>query len=237
MELDILAIAAHPDDVEITCGGTILKMVDAGYRVGILDLTAGETGTRGNAALRAKEAQRAAKALGVVHRENLHIPDAGVEANRENKLKVAARIRALRPHTVILPYWEGRHPDHYTTGRLGYEACFLAGLAKLELEGKPHRPFKIIYASQYVPTVRPTFVVDITEHFERKLKAIFCFGSQFSPKKEFQNLFPSRADINARMASEARHFGLMIGVRYGEPFVTYEVTEVDDIVKMPVKSL
>ncbi len=237
MELDILAIAAHPDDVEITCGGTLIKMVEAGYRAGILDLTAGETGTRGNAALRAKEARRAAKTLGVVHRENLHLPDAGVEPSRENKLKMAARIRALRPHTVILPYWEGRHPDHYTTGRLGYEACFLAGLAKLPLDGRPHRPFKIIYASQYVPTVRPTFVVDITEQFDKKLKAIFCFASQFSPTREMQNLFPSRADINARMGSEARHFGLMIGVRYGEPFVTHEITEVDDIVKMPVKSL
>jgi len=237
MEVDILTIAAHPDDVEITCGGTILKMAEAGYRVGLLDLTAGETGTRGNAALREKEARRAAQTLGVAHRENLRLPDAGVENNRANKLKVAQKIREFRPRTVILPYWEGRHPDHYITGRLGYEACFLAGLAKLPLEGKPHRPFKIIYASQYVPTVRPTFVVDITEQFEKKLKAIFCFSSQFSPRKDMQNLFPSRADINARMGSEARHFGLMIGVRYGEPFVTREITEIEDIVKMPVKSL
>ena len=237
MEVDILAIAAHPDDVEITCGGTVIKMVEAGYRVGILDLTAGETGTRGSAALRRKEARRAAQTLGVVYRENLHIPDAGVENTRANKLKIAQKIRDLRPRTVILPYWQGRHPDHYTTGRIGYEACFLAGLAKLPLKGKPHRPFKIIYASQYVPTVRPTFVVDITEQFDRKLKAIFCFASQFSPPKEMQNLFPSRADIHARMGSEARHFGHMIGVRYGEPFVTRETAAVDDIVKMPVKSV
>jgi bacillithiol biosynthesis deacetylase BshB1 len=237
MEVDILTIAAHPDDVEITCGGTVLKMTEAGYRVGILDLTAGESGTRGSAALREKEARRAAAVLGVVYRENLGIPDAGVENNRENKLMVAQKIRDLKPHTVILPYWKGRHPDHYTTGHLGYEACFLAGLAKLPLAGKPHRPFKIIYASQYVPTVRPTFVVDITAQFEKKLKAIFCFSSQFSPPKELQNLFPSRADINARMGSEARHFGHMIGVRYGEPFIMREITAVDDIVKIPVKSI
>jgi bacillithiol biosynthesis deacetylase BshB1 len=138
MELDILTIAAHPDDVEITCGGTVIKMVEVGYRVGLLDLTAGESGTRGNAVLREKEARRAAETLGVVYRENLHIPDAGVENTRENKLKIAQKIRELRPRTVILPYWEGRHPDHYTAGRLGYEACFLAGLAKLPLDGKPH---------------------------------------------------------------------------------------------------
>jgi len=237
MEVDILTIAAHPDDVEITCGGTIIKMVEVGYRVGLLDLTAGESGTRGNATLREKEARRAAQTLGVVYRGNLHIPDAGVENTRENKLKVAQKIRELRPRTVILPYWEGRHPDHYITGQLGYEACFLAGLAKLPLEGKPHRPHKIIYASQYVPTLRPTFIVDITAQFEKKLKAIFCFASQFSPRKDLQNLFPSRADLDARMGSEARHFGLMIGVRYGEPFVMREVTAVEDIVNMPVKSI
>jgi N-acetylglucosamine malate deacetylase 1 len=237
MEVDILAIAAHPDDIEITCGGTVIKMVEAGYRVGIIDLTAGETGTRGNAVLREQEARRAAKTLGVVQRENLYLPDAGVESTRENKLKVAQKIRELRPRTVILPYWEGRHPDHYTTGHLGYEACFLVGLAKLPLTGKPHRPFKIVYASQYVPTLRPTFVVDISEQFAKKLKAIFCFSSQFSPPKEIQNLFPSRADINARMGSEARHFGHMIGVRYGEPFVTREISKVEDIVTLPVKSI
>jgi N-acetylglucosamine malate deacetylase 1 len=237
MEVDILTIAAHPDDVEITCGGTVIKMAEAGYRVGILDLTAGESGTRGSAALREKEARRAAKVLGVVHRENLNIPDAGVENNRENKLKVAQKIRDLKPRTVILPYWKGRHPDHYTTGHLGYEACFLAGLAKLPLAGMPHRPFKIIYASQYVATVRPSFVVDITAQFEKKLKAIFCFSSQFSPPKELQNMFPSRGEIDTHMGSEARHFGHMIGVRYGEPFIVREMAEVEDIVKIRVKSI
>ena len=237
MEVDILTISAHPDDVEITCAGTIIKMTEAGYRVAILDLTAGESGTRGTPALREKEARKAAKVLGVVHREHLDIPDAGVENNRENKLRVAQKIRDLKPQTVILPYWKGRHPDHYTTGLLGYEACFLAGLAKVPLAGKPHRPFKIIYASLYVPTVHPSFVVDITGQFEKKLKAIFCFSSQFSPPKELQNLFPSRGDINEGMRSEARHFGRLIGVRYGEPFIMRETAAVEDIVKIPVKSI
>lgn len=237
MELDLLSIAAHPDDTELTCGGTVIKMVEAGYRVGVLDLTGGESGTRGDALLRTKEARRAAKAMGLAHRENLNMPDAGVEDLREYKLQIAQRIRALRPRTVILPYWEGRHPDHYTTGRIGYEACFLAGLARLPLEGKPHRPHKIIYATQYVPSVRPTFVVDITAQFEKKLRAVLCYASQFSPQKDMQNLFPSRADLRERMGSLARHFGLMIGVRYGEPFVTREVAAVDDIVNLPVRSI
>jgi N-acetylglucosamine malate deacetylase 1 len=211
--------------------------VEAGYQVGVLDLTAGESGTRGTPRLREKEARRASEVMGVVHRENLKMPDAGIENLREYKLKIAERIRELRPSTVILPYWEGRHPDHYTTGQIGYEACFLAGLAKLPLEGGPHRPHKIIYATQYVPAVRPTFVVDITPQLEKKLKAILCYASQFSAQRDMQNLFPSRADLRERVGSLARHFGLMIGARYGEPFVTREVAAVDDIVDLPVKSI
>ena len=237
MELDVLSIVAHPDDTELTCGGTVIKMAEAGYRVGVLDLTAGESGSRGNAVLRDREAALASKVMGLAHRENLGMPDAGLENLREYKLKVAQKIRDLRPRTVILPYWEGRHPDHYTTGRIGYEACFLAGLAKQPLEGRPHRPHKIIYATQYVPSLRPTFVVDITAQFEKKLKAILCFASQFSPQKDMQNLFPSGRDLRERVGSLARHFGLMIGVRFGEPFVTREVAQVDDIVLMPVRSI
>ncbi len=237
MQLDVLSIAAHRDDTELTCGGTVIKMAQAGYRVGILDLSAGETGTRGNAALREREATKASAIMGVVHRENLHLPDAGIEHRREYTLKIAKKIRELRPRTVILPYWEGRHPDHYTTGRIGYEACFFAGLAKLKLDGQAFRPHKIIYSSLYVPALRPTFVVDITAQFEKKLRAILAYSSQFSPRKDMRNLFPARADLRERVASLSRHFGLMIGVRYGEPFVTREVAQVDDIVKMPVRSI
>ena len=237
MELDVLSIAAHRDDTELTCGGTVIKMAEAGYKVGALDLTAGESGTRGNAVLREKEAARAAKVMGLVYRENLYFPDAGLEHSREYKLKIAQKIRQLRPRTVILPYWEGRHPDHYTTGQIGYEACFLAGLAKLPLEGKPHRPHKIIYATFYVPPLRPTFVVDITAQFDKKLKAILCYSSQFSSKKDMQNLFPARTDLRERVGSLARHYGLMIGARYGESFLTREVAAVEDIVKMPVRSV
>ncbi len=237
MELDLLSIAAHRDDTELTCGGTIIKMVEAGYKVGILDLTAGEAGTRGSAKLRAKEAAKASAIMGIVYRENLGLPDAAVEPSRDYKLQIAEKIRELRPRTVILPYWEGRHPDHYNTGRLGYEACFLAGLAKLPLQGRPYRPHKIVYASIYVPSLRPTFVVDITAQLDQKLKAIVAYSSQFSAKADLQNLFPSRGDLRERVASLSRHFGLMIGVRYGEPFVMREMVRVDDVVTIPVKSV
>jgi bacillithiol biosynthesis deacetylase BshB1 len=237
VKLDLLAIAAHPDDVELTCGGAVIKTVEAGYKVGVLDLTVGESGTRGSVALRQQESARASNVMGIVHRENLGLPDAGVEHRREYKLQIAQRIRALRPRTVILPYWEGRHPDHYMAGQVGYEACFLAGLAKLPLEGVPHRPHKIVYASLYLPALPPTFVVDITDQFEKKLKAVLCYASQFSPRQDWRNLFPSRADCRERLAAQARFFGDMIGVRYGEPFVTREIAAVDDLVNMPVRSI
>jgi N-acetylglucosamine malate deacetylase 1 len=237
MKLDVLAIAAHRDDIELTCGGTVIRMVEEGYRVGALDLSAGESGTRGSAPLRAKEAEKASRVMGLVYRENLGLPDAAIENLRDYKLKIAQKIRDLEPRTVILPYWEGRHPDHYTTGQIGYEACFLAGLEKLPLTGAPHRPFKIIYASVYVPAVVPSFVVDVTVQFEKKLKSILCYSSQFSSDKDTRNLFPSRKDLRERVGSLAHHFGLMIGVRYGEPFITREVAAVDDIVTMPVRSV
>ena len=166
-----------------------------------------------------------------------YLGDAGIEHLREYKMKIAQKIRDLRPRTVILPYWEGRHPDHYTTGQIGYEACFFAGLAKLPLKGKHYRPYKIIYSSLYVPALQPSFVVDITAQFEKKLKAILAYSSQFSAQIDMQNLFPSRRDLRERVSSLARHFGLMIGVRYGEPFVMREVASVDDIVTIPVKSI
>ncbi len=237
MQLDVLSIAAHRDDSELTCGGTLIKMAQAGYKVGALDLTAGETGSRGNEKLRKKEADYATRVMGLCWRGNLDLPDAGIEHKLEYKHKIAEMIRKLRPKTVILPYWEGRHPDHYTTGRIGYEACFLAGLKKLALGGKAHRPHKILYASLYVPSLRPTFVVDITKQFEKKCRAVLCYASQFSDERETRNLFPARRDLKDHIGSLGRHFGLMGGVKYAEPFVTREVARVDDIVKMPVASI
>src|SRR3954449_5528909 len=180
--LDVLAIAAHRDDVEQTCGGTLLKMASLGHRTGILDLSQGEMGSRGTADDRAREAADAARILKVSYRHALDIPDGRVENTWENRLKIARVIREQRPRVVILPYWKGRHPDHYTCATLGYEACFLAGLTKLQLEGKPHRPFKIVYATLYYD-IRPTFVVDITAQFEARLQSVYAYTSQFTDQE------------------------------------------------------
>jgi len=238
MKLDLLAIAAHPDDVELTCGGTLLKMAQRGYKTGILDLTAGEMGTRGTAETRAKEATRAAKLLGVKWRDTLGVPDSDVQPLRQHKLRLAAIIRELKPKTVILPYWEARHPDHYNASTLGYEGCFLAGLKQLPLEGEPYRPFKILYSTAYAP-VRPTFVVDITPQYEQRRRAILAFGSQFRPKNSERKsqVFLPIDRLEEEMNQLARHYGQMIGVKYGEPFLQKELMKVADVVKMDVRSI
>jgi len=233
----ILAIAAHRDDVEQTCGGTLLKMAERGHATGILDLTQGEMGTRGTAEDRAREAEAAARILRVGWRRALDIPDSRVENTWENRLKIARVIRETRPQVIILPYWQGRHPDHYTASVVGYEACFLAGLAKLELDGlAPHRPFKIVYATLYYD-IRPTFVVDITEQFEARIEAILAYKSQFTDQEAGKDLFPAQAEIRERIEAMARFYGLMAGVKYAEPFVQKEVGLVDDLTAIPVKSI
>lgn len=239
MKLDLLAIAAHPDDVELTCGGTLLKAAEQGYKTGILDLTAGEMGTRGTPETRLKEAARAARILRVTHRENLRLPDAHLEINEAYKLAVAGRIRALRPRTVILPYWEGRHPDHYTAARLGYEGCFLAGLKQLPIEGEAFRPFKILYSTVYFRDVRPTFVVDISRYYDRRYRAILAYHSQFRPQGKAKK---SKVDIPLdRLHHEvnliARYYGHMAGVEYAEPFLTKEVMKVEDVMTLEVRSV
>jgi len=233
-----LWIAAHPDDVEQTCGGTLLKMAQRGYQTGILDLTAGEMGTRGTPEIRAKEAGHAAKLLAVKWRGTLGVPDSDVQPSRQHKLRLAAMIRQLRPKTVILPYWEARHPDHYHASALGYEGCFLAGLKQLPIEGEAHRPFKILYSISYAD-VRPTFVVDITAQYELRRKAILAFGSQFRPRKgaKKSNVHLAIDRLEGEMNQLARHYGQMIGVDYGEPFLQKELMKVADVVRMEVRSI
>jgi N-acetylglucosamine malate deacetylase 1 len=234
--LDILAIAAHRDDVEQTCGGTLLKAAQRGQRTGILDLTQGEMGTRGTAEDRAREAADAANILGISWRRALDIPDGRVENTWENRLKVASVIRETRPRVVILPYWKGRHPDHYTCSVLGYEACFLAGLSKLDPKLPPHRPFKIIYATLYYD-VRPTFVVDIGPQFEQKFASIMAYRSQFSDQEAGKDLFPAHDEIRSRVDSMARYYGMLGGVTHAEPFLQKEVGLVEDLLAIPVKSI
>ncbi|MGC1300273.1 MAG: bacillithiol biosynthesis deacetylase BshB1 [Alloacidobacterium sp.] len=233
---DILAIAGHRDDVEQTCGGTLLRMKTLGCRTAILDLTQGEAGTRGSAAERAAEAAYAACILGVNWRQALDIPDGRVENSYENRVKVVRVLREVRPRLVILPYWTGRHPDHYTTSTLGYEACFLSGLAKLDTGALPHRPFKILYASLYAD-VRPSFVVDITPYIEHRHQALMAYKSQYRNQAAGSGLFVPEEEIRDRTFAEARHYGLLGGVRYAEPFVQKEVGLVDDVLRIPVQSI
>jgi bacillithiol biosynthesis deacetylase BshB1 len=235
--VDVLAIAAHPDDIELTCSGTLLKMVDRGYSVGILDLTEGEMGTRGTPELRAKEAEASRAVIGARLRKHLDFGDSRLTASVENRFALAEQIRLTRPKTVILPYWEGRHPDHYTAATLGYEACYAAGLKQLPVGGQPHRPKKILYASMYWE-VKPSFLVDITPQWERKLASINCFASQFAGDlRDITELYPAWGKLIDRITTQCKYFGHLMGVEYAEPFVVKEPMAVDDIVDLPVASV
>jgi LmbE family N-acetylglucosaminyl deacetylase len=216
MKLDVLAIAAHPDDVELSCGGTLVKMAELGYRTGILDLTRGEMGTRGTPEIRAREASAAAKILRVKVRENLGLPDSQLEVNEEFKRKIAERIRALQP---------------------GYEGCFIAGLKQMPLKGEAFRPFKILYSAVY-QDVTPSFAVDISSQFEKRRRAILAYKSQFKPPKSQKRskVYLPLDQLEHEMNLITSYYGRLIGVRHAEPFVTREIQAVDDIVKMPVRS-
>jgi bacillithiol biosynthesis deacetylase BshB1 len=233
---DVLAIAAHRDDVEQTCGGTLLRMAARGLRTAILDLTQGEAGTRGTAEDRAKEAAEAARLLGVSWRQALSLPDGAIENSIQNRIEIARVIRLVRPRVVILPYWQARHPDHAITGALGYDACFVSGLAKVDTGASPHRPFKIVYASLYAD-VRPSFVVDITPFIEQRHAALMAYKSQYQNQAAGSGMFVPEEEIRERTFAEARHYGLLGGVRYGEPFVQKEVGLVDDLTLLPVQSI
>ena len=248
---DVLAIAAHRDDVEQTCGGTLLRMASRGLRTAILDLTQGEAGTRGSAEERAREAAEAAHLLGVGSRQALDLPDGAVENTLENRLKIVRILRLVRPRVVILPYWQARHPDHAAVAQLCYDACFLSGLANAPSlshplnasqaplaapQVLPHRPFKIVYASLYAD-VRPSFIVDITPFIEQRHAALMAYRSQYANQPAGGGLFVPEEEIRERAFAEARHYGQLAAVRYGEPFVQKEVGLVDDITLVPVQSI
>jgi bacillithiol biosynthesis deacetylase BshB1 len=235
MSLDVLAIAAHPDDVEQTCGGTLIKMAETGYRTGVLDLTAGDMGTRGTPEQRLAESGIAGKQMLLGWRGNMHFPDARLQNDLGARMSLAVKIRELKPRVVIIPYWEARHPDHYRAGELSYEACFLAGLKKLDDYTEPHRPSKVIYSSLYA-NVTPSFVVDISAQFERRMAALLSYRSQYGATQEGAELFPQEKEIRERLGAVARYYGNLIGARYGEPFVVKETLRVDDVVSMGVRS-
>ena len=235
-QVDVLAIAAHRDDVEQTCGGTLLRMAVRGLRTAILDLTQGEAGTRGTAAEREAEANEAARLMNVNWRQALDLPDGAVENTLEYRLKIVRVLRQVRPRVVILPYGQARHPDHAAVATLGYEACFLSGLSKVETGTASHRPFKIVYASLYAD-VRPSFIVDITPFIEQRHAALMAYRSQYANQTTGNSLFVPEEEIRERSFAEARHYGLLAGVKYGEPFVQKEVGLVDDLTLMPVQSI
>lgn len=238
--VDLLAIAAHRDDVELTCGGTLAKAARAGHRVGIVDLTHGEMGTRGDATTRAAEAERAAQILGVHLRLNAGLRDAHLQNDEPSRAVVVALIRRTQPRVVILPFPVGRHPDHRVASELGRDACYLAGLAKYDPGPKvePHRPLKILYALAYrEDPVKPTFVVDISDTFETKMQAIHCYASQFDGAKAAGEVFPTGQDLYEVIRVQSAHYGSLIRRHYGEPFYTAETQEVADVLQLGVQSL
>jgi bacillithiol biosynthesis deacetylase BshB1 len=238
MPTDILAVAAHRDDVELTCAGLLLKAVDQGYRTAILDLTAGETGTRGSAELRAQEAERSAQLLGVAERRNAGLPDAHLVNDNASRKAVVEVIRHFAPRVVILPFPVGRHPDHRIAAELGRDACYLAGLAKYPAGGAPHRPFKVLYSLSYrEDPIKPSFLVDISEQFDRKLAAIKCYASQFDAVTSAGEIFPTGQNLYSRVETQNAYYGSLIRTRYAEPYFTHETVLVDDVVKLGVQSM
>ena len=235
--VDVLAVAAHRDDVELTCGGTLLRAAAFGRRAAIVDLTQGEMGTRGSTELRAEEAARAAAVLGVSARANLELPDAGITNTPETRAALARLIRRFRPRIVIAPSPWARHPDHRVAAELVRDACFVAGLARVAPEVPKHRPFKVVHCVTYrEDAVKPTFVVDISDVFERKLDAIRCYASQFDGLTQAGEVYPNGEPLYDIVRHQAAHYGTLIRARYGEPFHTTETMRVDDIAALEVST-
>jgi bacillithiol biosynthesis deacetylase BshB1 len=224
--------------VELTCAGTLLRAADDGYSTGILDLTEGESGTRGSASLRGEEAARAAAILGVRERRNAGLADAHLQNDEVSRRVVVEQIRHFAPRVVILPFPVGRHPDHRMASELGRDACFLAGLARYPGEGAAHRPHKLLYSLAYrEDPVKPTFVVDISSQFDRKMAAIRCYGSQFDGTRSAGEIFPTGQDLYSLIETQNAHYGSLIRCRYGEPFFTQETMAVADVVALEVQSM
>jgi bacillithiol biosynthesis deacetylase BshB1 len=234
-QVDVLAIAAHPDDIELICGGTLIRAHMLGRSTGIIDLAAGEMASRGTPELRAKEAAKAAKVMGVAVRENLGFPDGGIQNTPETRAKLAVAIRRLKPRIVITHSQHGRHPDHPIVAQLVRDACFVAGLKKVEPKVAPHRPLKIIHALSFrEDNQKPTFVVDISEAFEKKLEAIACYKSQFGEAVQAGEVYPNGEPLPDLIRHHAAHYGSLIRCRYGEPFYTTETMRVEDVASLEV---
>lgn len=233
--VDILAIAAHRDDVELTCAGALIKAVTLGRTTAVIDLTAGELGTKGSAALRGEEASKAAAIMGLSARENLGLPDGGVVNDPETRAALAMVIRRFAPAVVIAPSMRGKHPDHTVSSQLIRDACFVAGLRKIAPDVPVHRPRKIVHCLAYrEDNVKPTFVVDISDVFEQKLEAVRCYSSQFDDAIQAGEVFPNGEPLYDIVRHQAAHYGSLIRTQYGEPFFTTETMRFDDVAALEV---
>ena len=236
--LDVLAIMAHPDDAELLCGGALIKSVSRGRRIGVLDLTAGERGSSGSPEVRAKEAARASEILGLAERRCAGLPDAALENDNESRHVVAEHLRALRPRIVVTHWPVGRHRDHRIASELVRDACFLSALKKLDVAGEPFRPLKLVYATAFrEDAVPPDFVVDISDHVDRKLEAVSAYASQFDGATAGGEVRaggerPLLDQVRAQLA----HYGSLIRVAYGEPFRVDEALEVGDLSELGVST-
>ncbi|HUF19015.1 MAG TPA: bacillithiol biosynthesis deacetylase BshB1 [Thermoanaerobaculia bacterium] len=228
--VDILAFGAHADDIELSCGGTIAKAVKQGQNVGIVDLTRAEMGTRGTPEIRLRESKAAARILKARFRKRLDFGDGGLRRGREEELELIRLIREHRPSVVIAPYTEDRHPDHSRAGRLITDASFYSGLARIDTGQQAHRPQAVIYHMlTYAPD--PSLVVDVTETWQTKMKAIRAYGSQFyNPKSREKETILTQKHFLDRIEGRARHFGTMIGAEFGEAFFSIEPPAVADLV-------
>ncbi len=237
LTLDVLAFAPHPDDAELLCGGTLARLAREGRRTGIVDLTRGEMGTRGSVEIRAAEAARAGQVLGLAVRENLGLPDSQLENDVATRLQLVAVIRRLRPQVVIAPAPKGRHPDHRVAAQLVRDACFLAGVRKVDRASEPHRPRKLLHAITYREDhVKPTFVVDISDDIKIKLAAVACYVSQFEGVIQAGEVYPTGAPLAEVIRHQSAHYGSLIRCAYGEPFWTHETMRVDDVMALQVET-
>jgi bacillithiol biosynthesis deacetylase BshB1 len=226
--VDVLAFGTHPDDLELCCGGTLILLARRGYRVGAVDLTRGELGTRGSAEIRTQETAEANRFLNLIFRENLGIPDGNIEKNQENLQRVIEVIRTHRPRLVLAPLKQERHYDHVHASELVSEAAFYSGLAKIDTGQEHFRPFRVLYYTGRIG-FRPSFIVDVSDVFEDKMRAVRAYRSQFHgyDTNEPETLISSPYALEV-VETMARHYGAMIGAKYGEPFRMREALEISD---------
>ena len=228
--VDIIFFGAHPDDIELSCGGTVAKCVKDGLRVAMIDLTRGEMGTRGTPQTRKREAANSAKILGATFRQQLDFGDGNLQTGREQELQIIEILRRTRPQLVVAPYPDDRHPDHTRTGRIVTEASFYAGLRALDTGLKAHRPQTVLYYLQnYMFT--PSFVVDVTRQWKTKMRSVAAYKSQFhDPNSKEPQTFISDPKFLEMIEARGKHFGALIGAAYGEAFVTKQPPRIDDLV-------